>query len=49
MISFQNQSISFKLKEKTKLKQWIKSVVEKEKYKVGNVNYIFCTDDECWK
>ena len=46
MISFQNQSISFKLKEKTKLKQWIKSVVEKEKYKVGNVNYIFCTDDE---
>ena len=46
MISFHNQSISFKLKEKTKLKQWIKTVTEKEKHKLGNINYIFCTDDE---
>ncbi|MES2513653.1 MAG: rRNA maturation RNase YbeY [Bacteroidota bacterium] len=46
MISFNNQSISFKLKEKTKLKQWIKSVTEKEKHQVGTINYIFCTDDE---
>ena len=46
MISFYNQSISFKLKEKTKLKQWIKTVTEKEKHKLGNINYIFCTDDE---
>ena len=46
MVSFFNQSISFKLKEKTKLKNWIKSVTEKEKHKLGNINYIFCTDDE---
>ena len=46
MISFNNQSISFKLKEKTKLKQWIKSITEKEKHKPGTINYIFCTDDE---
>ena len=46
MISFHNQSISFKLKEKIKLKQWIKTVTEKEKHKLGNINYIFCTDDE---
>ena len=46
MISFHNQSISFKLQEKTKLKQWIKTVTEKEKHKLGNINYIFCTDDE---
>lgn len=46
MISFHNQSVSFKLKEKTKLKQWIKAVTEKEKHKLGNINYIFCTDDE---
>jgi len=46
MVSFFNQSLSFKLKEKTKLKNWIKTVTEKEKHKLGNINYIFCTDDE---
>lgn len=46
MISFHNQSISFKLKEKTKLKQWIKTITEKEKCKLGTINYIFCSDDE---
>jgi probable rRNA maturation factor len=46
MISFHNQSIAFKFKEKTKIKQWIKAVTEKEKYKLGTINYIFCTDDE---
>lgn len=46
MISFQNQSISFKLKDKTKLKLWIKSIVDKEKHVIGTLNYIFCSDDE---
>lgn len=46
MISFNTLSIGFKLQEKTKLKQWIKTVAEKEKHKTGNINYIFCTDDE---
>lgn len=46
MISFHNQSISFKLKEKTKIKQWIKTITEKEKHKLGDINYVFCTDDE---
>lgn len=46
MISFHNQSIAFKFKEKTKLKQWIKTITEKEKHKLGTINYIFCTDDE---
>lgn len=46
MISFHNQSISFKLKDKTKLKQWIKTITEKEKHQLGTINYIFCTDDE---
>ncbi len=45
-ISFNNQSISFKLKEKTNLKQWIKIITEKEKHNVGTINYVFCTDDE---
>ncbi len=46
MVSFNNQSIVFKLKEKTRLKQWIKTVTEKEKHQLGTINYIFCTDDE---
>ena len=46
MVSFFNQSVSFKLKDKTKLKQWIKTITEKEKHKLGQINYIFCTDDE---
>jgi probable rRNA maturation factor len=46
MISFQNQSISFKLKDKTKLKLWIKSIVDKEKHVLGTLNYVFCSDDE---
>ncbi|MCD6018090.1 MAG: rRNA maturation factor [Bacteroidetes bacterium] len=46
MISFQNLSIDFKLKEKTKLKQWIKAVTEKEKHTLGTINYIFCSDEE---
>jgi probable rRNA maturation factor len=46
MVSFNNQSISFKLKDKTKLKQWIKTITEKEKHRLGSINYIFCTDDE---
>ena len=46
MVSFNNQSISFKLREKAKLKAWIKAVTEKEKHKLGTINYIFCTDDE---
>jgi probable rRNA maturation factor len=46
MVSFQNQSISFKLKEKARLKAWIKTVTEKEKHRLGDINYIFCSDDE---
>ena len=46
MITFQNQSIAFKLKEKTKLKSWIRSITEKEKHTLGDINYIFCSDEE---
>jgi rRNA maturation RNase YbeY len=46
MVTFNNQSCDFKLKEKAKLKLWIKTVTEKESCKLGTINYIFCTDDE---
>ena len=46
MISFQNLSISFKLKEKTKIKLWIKTIIDKEKHTLDAINYMFCNDDE---
>jgi rRNA maturation RNase YbeY len=46
MISFNNQTIAFTLKNKLKLKQWIKLITEKEKHSVGIINYVFCNDDE---
>ncbi len=45
-ITFSNQTISFKLKNKAKLKAWVKLITEKEKHVLGTINYIFCTDDE---
>lgn len=46
MISFQNLSISFKIKEKNKIKLWIKTIIDKEKYTLDTINYMFCNDDE---
>lgn len=46
MISFHNQTIAFSLKNKLKLKQWIKLITEKEKHAIGTINYVFCNDDE---
>jgi probable rRNA maturation factor len=46
MITFQNLSIAYKLKEKIKLKRWIKTIIEKENHQLATINYIFCSDDE---
>ncbi|MDF2437847.1 MAG: rRNA maturation factor [Bacteroidota bacterium] len=45
MISFHTEGIKFSLKNKTILKKWINSVVEKKKRKPGDLNYIFCSDE----
>lgn len=44
-INFSNNDIKFSLKEKTKLKNWIKKVVELQNKKVGEINYLFCDDE----
>lgn len=44
MIHFHTQEIQFILKNKTLLKQWIKSTIEKKKRKTGEINFIFCSD-----
>lgn len=46
MIRFNNQNIKFFLKNKTILKQWIIKSIEKEKRKSGEINFIFCSDDD---
>lgn len=45
MITFNNQDISFTLKNKTILKTWIKATIEKKKRKAGDINFIFCSDE----
>ena len=45
MISFYNQDINFKVKNKNRLKQWIKTVVHSKNRRVGDIVFIFCSDD----
>ncbi|MBP6755536.1 MAG: rRNA maturation RNase YbeY [Bacteroidia bacterium] len=44
MINYFEEDIKFKLKEKRIINKWFKSVVENEKFKLGDLNYIFCSD-----
>ncbi|MEI6822330.1 MAG: rRNA maturation RNase YbeY [Bacteroidota bacterium] len=44
MISFFSENITYKLKDKRKIQKWIKLVIEGEKKKAGDINYIFCDD-----
>lgn len=46
MIGFYNEDVSFNLKGKTLLRQWIKRVVEGYGFKAGNLSYVFCSDDK---
>ena len=36
---------SFTLKNKRKIKNWLKDTIENEKKKVGDINYIFCSKE----
>lgn len=45
MISFENEDVELKLKNKLILKKWIKQVAESYGYKTGDLTYIFCSDD----
>jgi len=43
-IHFFTEEIPFKLKQSLKLKAWIKAAIEKEKFTLKNLNYVFCSD-----
>ena len=44
MIVFFNEDTDFKFQGKNKFKSWLKKVSEKEGFKIGQLNYIFCSD-----
>ncbi|WP_293312207.1 rRNA maturation RNase YbeY [Pedobacter sp. UBA5917] len=44
-ISFFNESVSYNLPQKLKIKKWIKASIEKEDYKLQELNFIFCSDE----
>ncbi|MFW0714537.1 rRNA maturation RNase YbeY [Pedobacter sp. N23S346] len=44
-ISFFTESISYNLPQKLKVKKWIKAAVEKEGFKLQELNFIFCSDE----
>lgn len=48
-VHFANNDVNLRLKQKTALKNWIQTVIEKEKLKTGTINYIFCSDEALLK
>lgn len=44
MISFHTEEVSFKLQNKIKHKQWLQAVANEEQKKIGELNYVFCSD-----
>lgn len=45
MITFSTEDIAFSLPDKNKHKAWLKEVAKTEGKKIGELNYIFCSDD----
>jgi rRNA maturation RNase YbeY len=43
-VNFFEEDIRFDLKNKNKVKSWIKSTIAAEGYKLQELNYIFCSD-----
>jgi probable rRNA maturation factor len=44
-INFFTEDCKFDLKKKSILKKWVKTVIEESNFKIGNINYIFCSDN----
>ncbi|HEY9559906.1 MAG TPA: rRNA maturation RNase YbeY [Anseongella sp.] len=43
-IHFFSEDSPFRLKGKTKVRQWLKSVAAAENYRIAEISYIFCSD-----
>ncbi|RXK48872.1 rRNA maturation RNase YbeY [Aquirufa rosea] len=45
MIQFCSEDIKFNLPHKNKHKAWLKAVAAEENKSIGEINYVFCSDD----
>ena len=45
MVSYYNDSTTYRLREKRKVAAWLKLVAEQEGYTLGDVTYIFCSSE----
>ncbi len=45
MIRFFNEDVAYKLPQKQVTRQWLKQQAKREGYAVGDLNYIFCSDE----
>jgi rRNA maturation RNase YbeY len=45
MISFSTVEVDYNLKNKLKVKAWVKSILETENKIAGDITYVFCNDD----
>jgi probable rRNA maturation factor len=48
-ISFHIQHIDFKLKQGTRIRSWVKTIIELEKKQVGQLNFVFTSDEDLLK
>lgn len=45
MIRFFSEDVPYKLSQKQATRQWLKQQAEREGYAVGDLNFIFCSDE----
>ena len=44
-ILFHSEGIPFVLKQKAEIRKWIRSTIENENHRCGDISFIFCSDD----
>src|SRR5690606_14010870 len=44
-VNFFTEEISFNLPQKLRRKSWLKKIAASEDFKIGELNYIFCSDE----
>ena len=45
MISYNTEEISFNLSQKRLVSKWLKTIANNNGYQLGDLNYIFCSDE----
>jgi probable rRNA maturation factor len=44
-INFFSEEVKFALPQKLRRKNWLKKIAKSENYKIGELNYVFCSDE----